>query len=183
MVFPKFNILRNVHDWDFACTKYYPFCKLPKLLLSFFFLFFVVWQNRLVNMNEHSIYPHICWISDKTLWASVFSSCPSPLTFSSISLFCSNYSSIPEGIWVNFILLLSGVSKSDDEIVKEVIRCVRDSIGPVAAFKSAVIVSKLPRTRSGKISRQTVAAMANGENFKVGEFCGRGGMGGGWLGG
>lgn len=68
---------------------------------------------------------------------------------------------------VGLCVLRSGVSKPDDEIVKEVIKCVRDSIGPVAAFKSAVIVSKLPRTRSGKISRQTVAAMANGENFKI----------------
>ncbi|PIK33879.1 putative acyl-CoA synthetase short-chain family member 3, mitochondrial isoform X2 [Apostichopus japonicus] len=68
---------------------------------------------------------------------------------------------------VGLCVLRSGVTKSEDQIVKEVIHCVRDSIGPVAAFKSAVVVSKLPRTRSGKISRQTVAAMANGEEFKI----------------
>ncbi len=51
--------------------------------------------------------------------------------------------------------------------MKEVVQSVRDSVGPVAAFKRAIIVSKLPKTRSGKISRQTVAAMANGEPFKV----------------
>lgn len=44
---------------------------------------------------------------------------------------------------------------------------VRKEIGPVAAFKLAVIVPKLPKTRAGKIARNTVALMAAGQPFKV----------------
>lgn len=44
---------------------------------------------------------------------------------------------------------------------------VRAHIGPVAAFKKIVIVPKLPKTRSGKIARQTLAAMANSQPYKI----------------
>ena len=70
--------------------------------------------------------------------------------------------------WLYLMLYLStDISKPNEQIIKEVIQAVRDSVGPVAAFKRAIIVTKLPKTRSGKISRQTVAAMANKEPFKV----------------
>ena len=65
------------------------------------------------------------------------------------------------------LYLPTDISKPNEQIIKEVIQAVRDSVGPVAAFKRAIIVTKLPKTRSGKISRQTVAAMANKEPFKV----------------
>ena len=61
----------------------------------------------------------------------------------------------------------SGVNKSADEVLNNVINIVRKNIGPVAAFKLAVLVPKLPKTRAGKIARSTVALMAAGQPFKV----------------
>ena len=61
----------------------------------------------------------------------------------------------------------SGVNKSADEVLNNVINIVRKNIGPVAAFKLAVLVPKLPKTRAGKIARNTVALMAAGQPFKV----------------
>lgn len=61
----------------------------------------------------------------------------------------------------------SGVSKSAEDVLNHVRDVVRKEIGPVAAFKLAVIVPKLPKTRAGKIARNTVALMAAGQPFKV----------------
>ncbi len=61
----------------------------------------------------------------------------------------------------------AGVERSDEEITKEVVAMVRDRIGPVAAFKSATVVKRLPKTRSGKILRATMRALADGEDFKT----------------
>jgi propionyl-CoA synthetase len=61
----------------------------------------------------------------------------------------------------------AGVERSDEEIAKEVVAMVRDRIGPVAAFKSATVVKRLPKTRSGKILRATMRALADGEDFKT----------------
>ncbi|HAF88589.1 MAG TPA: propionyl-CoA synthetase, partial [Deltaproteobacteria bacterium] len=47
------------------------------------------------------------------------------------------------------------------EIISECIRMVRDKVGPVAAFKIAVIVKRLPKTRSGKILRKTIRKLAS----------------------
>ena len=58
-------------------------------------------------------------------------------------------------------------SKSDDEVKTDVVKCVRKNIGPVAAFKMVVFVPKLPKTRSGKIPRDTMAKLAAGETYKV----------------
>ena len=65
------------------------------------------------------------------------------------------------------IFFLSGVRKSDAEIIAEVVQVVRTTVGPVASFKEAVIVKKLPKTRSGKIARNTVSAMISGKPYKV----------------
>ncbi|KAK7098847.1 acyl-CoA synthetase short-chain family member 3, mitochondrial-like isoform X2 [Littorina saxatilis] len=56
---------------------------------------------------------------------------------------------------------------SHEEMVKNVIEAVRKSVGPVAAFKKALIVPKLPKTRSGKVARNTLAAMAAGKPFQI----------------
>lgn len=64
-------------------------------------------------------------------------------------------------------LFWTGVSKSAEEVLNHVRDVVRKEIGPVAAFKLAVIVPKLPKTRAGKIARNTVALMAAGQPFKV----------------
>jgi len=47
------------------------------------------------------------------------------------------------------------------------VRMVRDVIGPVAAFKLVAVVNRLPKTRSGKILRRTMAAIADGEEYKM----------------
>lgn len=70
---------------------------------------------------------------------------------------------IPLGLCV----LKHGVSKSAEEVLNHVRDVVRKEIGPVAAFKLAVIVPKLPKTRAGKIARNTVALMAAGQPFKI----------------
>ena len=63
------------------------------------------------------------------------------------------------------LVLKAGVERPSDEIVAEVVQLVRERIGPVAAFKSAVVVERLPKTRSGKILRGTMRRIADGEEY------------------
>jgi propionyl-CoA synthetase len=51
--------------------------------------------------------------------------------------------------------------------VREVIAMVREDIGAVAAFKQALVVARLPKTRSGKILRKTLRAIADGDDYVV----------------
>jgi len=67
---------------------------------------------------------------------------------------------------VGFVCLTSGVNRPHDEISKECVKLVRDKIGPVAAFKLAVVVDRLPKTRSGKILRGTMVSIADCKPFK-----------------
>ena len=68
---------------------------------------------------------------------------------------------------VGFIVLKSGVTKPHQQIIKEVVQMVRDQIGPVAAFKTAAVVDRLPKTRSGKILRGTIQKIADNEPWKM----------------
>jgi propionyl-CoA synthetase len=68
---------------------------------------------------------------------------------------------------LGFLVLKAGVRRSDEEIVKEVVQSVRDQIGPVADFKRAVVVQRLPKTRSGKILRGTMQKIADSSPFKA----------------
>ncbi|MDH5188635.1 MAG: propionyl-CoA synthetase, partial [Rhodospirillaceae bacterium] len=68
---------------------------------------------------------------------------------------------------LGFIVLKSGVSRANDEIIKDVISMVREKIGPVAAFKTATVVARLPKTRSGKILRGTMQKIADNEEYKA----------------
>ena len=68
---------------------------------------------------------------------------------------------------MGFLCLNAGCDRVHDEIVTECVRLVRDEIGPVAAFKSAVVVQRLPKTRSGKILRGTMAKIADGEPYST----------------
>lgn len=68
---------------------------------------------------------------------------------------------------VGFIILNSGVEKSQADIEAEVVKLVREKIGPVAAFKNAVSVQRLPKTRSGKILRATMQKIADGMDWKM----------------
>jgi propionyl-CoA synthetase len=68
---------------------------------------------------------------------------------------------------VGFLCLTKGVNRPHDEIVKECVKLMRDQIGPVADFKRAVVVDRLPKTRSGKILRATMVKIADSESFKM----------------
>ena len=66
-----------------------------------------------------------------------------------------------------FLVLNAGVDRDHDEIKKEVVQLVREKIGPVAAFKRALVVKRLPKTRSGKILRSTMQKIADGLEWKM----------------
>jgi len=68
---------------------------------------------------------------------------------------------------VGFLCLNKGCNRPHPEIVAECVARVRDQIGPVAAFRQALVVDRLPKTRSGKILRATMVKIADGEDFKV----------------
>jgi len=68
---------------------------------------------------------------------------------------------------VGFLCLTKGVDRPHEEIVSECVTRMREQIGPVAAFKQAVVVDRLPKTRSGKILRATMVKIADGEDFKT----------------
>jgi propionyl-CoA synthetase len=66
-----------------------------------------------------------------------------------------------------FIVLKAGVNRQPSEIESECVALVRDKIGPVAAFKLAITVPRLPKTRSGKILRGTMKKIADGEAWTM----------------
>ncbi len=68
---------------------------------------------------------------------------------------------------VGFLVLKAGVNREASVIVQEVVQLVRERIGPVAAFKSATVVKRLPKTRSGKILRGTMQKIADGLEYKT----------------
>ena len=68
---------------------------------------------------------------------------------------------------VGFLCLTKGVNRDHAEIVQECVKMVRDQIGPVAAFKLAVVVDRLPKTRSGKILRAIMVKIADGVEYKM----------------
>ena len=68
---------------------------------------------------------------------------------------------------LGFVVLKAGVTKPEDQILSELVALVRQKIGPVAAFKQAVIVKRLPKTRSGKILRGTMQKIADAQDFRM----------------
>ena len=66
-----------------------------------------------------------------------------------------------------FLVLKSGVARAAEDVIGEVVAMVRDRIGPVAAFKQAAIVERLPKTRSGKVLRATMRSIADGRPYSV----------------
>ncbi|MBF0250676.1 MAG: propionyl-CoA synthetase [Alphaproteobacteria bacterium] len=68
---------------------------------------------------------------------------------------------------LGFLVLKAGVAREHADIVAEVVKRVRDQIGPVAAFKKATVVKRLPKTRSGKILRGTMQKIADSEAYKM----------------
>lgn len=68
---------------------------------------------------------------------------------------------------VGLVVLKNGVSIEQDDIAKQLVTLVREKIGAVACFKEVYVVSKLPKTRSGKILRKTIRQIFNGEEYAV----------------
>ena len=68
---------------------------------------------------------------------------------------------------VGFVCLSKGVDRPHAEITAECVKRIRDQIGPVAAFKTALVVDRLPKTRSGKILRATMVKIADNQPFKL----------------
>jgi propionyl-CoA synthetase len=66
---------------------------------------------------------------------------------------------------VGLIVLKAGVHRPHEKILAEVVQLVRDRIGAVAAFKTVVVVDRLPKTRSGKVLRGTMRKIADGESY------------------
>lgn len=68
---------------------------------------------------------------------------------------------------LGFVVLKAGVTRDHAEIVKEVVKMVRERIGPVASFKTATVVKRLPKTRSGKTLRGTIQKIADNKSHTV----------------
>ena len=68
---------------------------------------------------------------------------------------------------LGFVVLKTGTPRAGTEILAEIVQRVRSEIGPVASFKQAVIVGRLPKTRSGKILRATMQKIVQNEYFPL----------------
>jgi propionyl-CoA synthetase len=68
---------------------------------------------------------------------------------------------------LGLVVLKAGVERLQAEIVAELIRLVREKIGPIASFKMATVVNRLPKTRSGKIVRGTIKKIADGTEYRI----------------
>ena len=68
---------------------------------------------------------------------------------------------------LGLVVLKDGAAREPEEVVAELVRMVREQVGPVAAFKRALVVERLPKTRSGKILRSAIRKIADGVDFAV----------------
>ncbi|MBC8372671.1 MAG: propionyl-CoA synthetase, partial [Planctomycetes bacterium] len=68
---------------------------------------------------------------------------------------------------IGFIVLKAGVDRNPEDIVSEVVQSVRSDIGPIACFKKAIVVKRLPKTRSGKMLRGTMRKIADAQDYKM----------------
>jgi len=68
---------------------------------------------------------------------------------------------------IGFVVLKTGVIRDPSGIEQELIRLVRERIGPIASFKIAIVVRRLPKTRSGKILRGTMKKIADGTEYRI----------------
>ena len=68
---------------------------------------------------------------------------------------------------LGLLVLKAGTTRPPAEIEREAIALVRERIGPVASFRSAIVVAGLPKTRSGKILRGTMRKIADGESYQL----------------
>ena len=68
---------------------------------------------------------------------------------------------------MGFVVLKDGADRDNDELISELVGMIRSEIGAVASFKKAIVVDRLPKTRSGKILRGTIRDMADGKDYKI----------------
>jgi propionyl-CoA synthetase len=68
---------------------------------------------------------------------------------------------------VGLVVLKAGVARGEEELKKELVQMIRNEIGPIACFKEAVVVSRLPKTRSGKILRSTMRKIADAQPYTI----------------
>ena len=68
---------------------------------------------------------------------------------------------------VGFVVLKAGTERDNDEVAAELVVMVRERLGPVASFKQAVVVARLPKTRSGKVLRGTMRRIADGQAWDL----------------
>ena len=68
---------------------------------------------------------------------------------------------------IGFLVLKAGVDRNPEDIVSEVVQSVRSGIGPIACFKKATVVKRLPKTRSGKILRDTMRKIADAQDYNM----------------
>ena len=68
---------------------------------------------------------------------------------------------------VGLVVLKAGVSRSPETVCKELVERVRQEIGAVAALKQVAVVARLPKTRSGKVLRATMRAIADGASYNA----------------
>jgi propionyl-CoA synthetase len=68
---------------------------------------------------------------------------------------------------LGLLVLKAGVGRPPETIEDEAVALVRERIGPIASFKTALVVDRLPKTRSGKILRGTMRRIADGEEYRI----------------
>lgn len=77
------------------------------------------------------------------------------------------YDSLKGQLPVGLVVLKSNVVRKEDEIAQELVKMIRENLGPIACFKKACVVSRLPKTRSGKILRGTMRRIADGSEVVI----------------
>jgi len=68
---------------------------------------------------------------------------------------------------LGLLVLKAGVNRPKEAIAEEAVALVRQRIGPVASFRTALVVERLPKTRSGKILRGTIRRIADGQDYTM----------------
>jgi propionyl-CoA synthetase len=80
---------------------------------------------------------------------------------------CGVHDELKGEVPIGFIVLNAGCSRPPETVVAEAIAAIRERIGPVAAFKTAIVVKRLPKTRSGKVLRGVMRRIANSEPWTM----------------
>jgi propionyl-CoA synthetase len=80
---------------------------------------------------------------------------------------CGMHDDLKGEVPIGFLVLNAGCERAQEEIAAEAVGAIRERIGPVAAFKTALVVKRLPKTRSGKVLRGVMRRIANAEPWTM----------------